>query len=190
MRLAALTPETAQGKAKEALADIYERHGSAGPMTRAMANSPALLRGYLDLSRATKRVKLKRAVSERVSIAVQQEIGCGYCLAAHTRAGRELGIDEAELARAREAESEDPTVEALLRFAVDVYRHPAGIGDDQVGQLRDLGYSDRQIADTAALVGLNVLTGSFNLVAGLHADADFPPAGGARPDEAALAASG
>lgn len=76
MRLKALTPETAEGKAQEALADIYERHGSAGPMVRAMANSPALLRGYLDLSRATKRIKLERSLSERVSIAVQAEIGC------------------------------------------------------------------------------------------------------------------
>jgi AhpD family alkylhydroperoxidase len=91
MRLTQLTPETAQGRAQDALADIYERHGSAGPMVRAMANSPALLTGYLDLSRATKRVKLDRRLSERISIAIQAELRCDYCLVAHTRAGRTAG---------------------------------------------------------------------------------------------------
>lgn len=180
MRLTPLTPDTAQGKAKEALTDIYERHGSAGPMVRAMANSPALLRGYLDLSRAIKRVKLERTLAERISIAIQQQVGCDYCLAAHTRAGRELGLDESELARARSAESDDPRVEAMLRFAVRVYRDPAGIDDDEVEQLREYGYSEREIADVVGLVALNLLTGSFNLVAGLHAAeeglADLPDA--------------
>jgi uncharacterized peroxidase-related enzyme len=168
MRLKALTPETAQGKAQEALADIYERHGSAGPMVRAMANSPALLRGYLDLSRATKRIKLERSRSERVAIAVQAQIGCDYCLAAHSDAARAAGVSESEISDAREASSPDPRVEALLEFAVTVLREPATIDDDGLARLREYGYSDRQIADTVALVALNQLTGSFNLVAGLE----------------------
>jgi uncharacterized peroxidase-related enzyme len=168
MRLTQLTPETAQGKAREALADIYERRGSAGPMVRAMANSPALLRGYLDLSRATKRVKLDRTLSERVSIAVQAQVGCDYCLAAHSEAARAAGVSEDAIAEAREARSPDARVEALLEFAVTVLREPAAIDDEDLDRLREYGYSDRQIADTVALVALNQLTGSFNLVAGLE----------------------
>ena len=168
MRLPPLTPETATGKAQEALTDIYQRHGSAGPMVRAMANSPALLRGYLDLSRATKRIKLDRALSERVSIAVQAEIGCDYCLLAHREAARAAGVGEDEIAQAIDASSSDERVEALLEFAVAVLRQPAAIEDHDLEHLRALGYSDNQIADTVALVALNQLTGSFNLVAGLH----------------------
>lgn len=170
MRLTPLTPETAQGKARDALADIYERHGSAGPMVRTMAHSPALLRAYLDMSRANKRVKLDRKLSERISIAVQAQVGCDYCLVSHTQAGRQLGVSETELALAREGDSEDPKVAALLRFAVQVYRGPSLIRDEDIERLRELGYTDRDLADTVALVGQNVLTGSFNLVAGLHAD--------------------
>jgi uncharacterized peroxidase-related enzyme len=168
MRLSPLRPEEATRKAKEALTDIYERHGSAGPMVRAMANSPALLRGYLDLSRATKRITLDRALAERVSIAVQAEIGCDYCLAAHSDAARKVGVSETEVADARDARSPEPRVEALLEFAVIVLREAAAIDDVDLDRLRDFGYSDRQIADTVALVALNQLTGSFNLVAGLE----------------------
>ena len=44
---------------------------------------------------------------------------------------------------------------------------PAGITDVQVQELRDHGYSDREIADVVGVVALNVLTGAFNLLAGL-----------------------
>lgn len=168
MRFQALTPETAPAKAKDALAEIAERRGGAGPMTRMMANSPALLRGYLDLSRAGKRVGLDRALSERISLAVQAEVGCAYCIRAHSRAARGLGIPEAEIEAALEARSPHGRVEALLDFAVGVLRAPAAITDRDVEQLRAIGYSDRDLADVVLLVALNQLTGSFNLVAGLE----------------------
>ena len=168
MRFPLHTPDTAPGKAGEALGDIYRRHGEAGPMTRAMASSPALLRGYLDLSRATKRSSLDRTLSERVSLAVQAEIGCDYCLVAHTRAARALGVAEAEIAAAKEGRSREPEIEALLEFALDVLRRPREVTGAGIDDLREWGYSDGQLGDVVALVALNQLTGSFNLVAGLH----------------------
>jgi AhpD family alkylhydroperoxidase len=170
MRFALHTPDTAPGKAAEALGEIYRRHGGAGPMVRAMATSPALLRGYLDLSRATKRATLDRTLTERISLAIQAELGCDYCLAAHTRAARELEISEDEIAAARSGRSEEPEIEALLEFALGVLRAPAGITDGEIEDLREWGYDDGQIADAVAIVALNLLTGSFNLVAGLHVE--------------------
>ena len=52
-----------------------------------MAHSPALLDGYLGLSRAMKRVRIPRALSEKLSLAVQEWIGCGTCREAHIEAG-------------------------------------------------------------------------------------------------------
>jgi hypothetical protein len=45
---------------------------------------------------------------------------------------------------------------------------PAEIADEDVETLRRFGYRDEQIADVVGLVALNVLTGSFNLVAGIE----------------------
>lgn len=50
--------------------------GRSGPMVRGMANSSALLRGYLDFNRAMKRSRVDRQVSERISLAVQEWLGC------------------------------------------------------------------------------------------------------------------
>jgi hypothetical protein len=66
-RFRPLTPAEAPGKAAELLGDLVRRHGQVGTMVATMAHSPAVLAGYLDLSRATKRARLDRKLSERVS---------------------------------------------------------------------------------------------------------------------------
>ena len=136
-------------------------------MVATMAHSPALLAGYLDLSRAMKRAKLDREVSERLSIAVQARLGCQTCLDAHIEAARRIGVPDEEIEAARSGQSADPGVAALLRFAVRVLTEPARLDDGDVVELLDHGYSEREALDVVGLVALNQLTGSFNLVAGL-----------------------
>lgn len=53
-------------------------------------------------------------------------------------------------------------------YAVRILAEPASTSDEDVAELREHGWSDRIIADTVELVSLNLLTGSFNLVAGLE----------------------
>jgi AhpD family alkylhydroperoxidase len=161
------TPETAVGKARERLGELWERHGGdIGPMVRAMAGSPSVLTGYLDLSRAMKRSSLPRPISERISLAVQDTLGCELCLAAHTEAARSAGVPDAEIRLARAGTSADPSIAAIVAFASQVHTAPSTVDDATIAALRALGYSDRQVLDVVGLVALNVLTGSFNLVAG------------------------
>jgi uncharacterized peroxidase-related enzyme len=167
-RFVAHTPASANGRAAEALSGIWQRHGSAGAMVRTMAGSPALLVGYLDLSRAMKRAKLDRRISERISLAVQDRLGCEFCLTAHTDAARSLGIDDDEIAAARRGTSADPRIAAMVRFGHDVHTEPGAITDRDLDELRALGFTDEEILDVVGLVALNVITGSLNLVAGLE----------------------
>jgi alkylhydroperoxidase family enzyme len=55
----------------------------------------------------------------------------------------------------------------MVAFGLQIYTTPAAISDEQVSELRELGYSDREIADAVGVMALNVLTGTFNLVAGV-----------------------
>jgi len=159
-----LTPQTAVGASRELLGELVERHGTVGEMVSTMAHSPAVLGGYLQLSRALRRAELDRRVSELISVAVQAQQGCGICLASHVDAARSLGVAEGEIELARQGSASDPAVAAIIRLGLQVYSDPASINDDQIEQLRRHGYSDRAIAD---VVSLNVLTGAFNLVTGL-----------------------
>ncbi|MBB6345867.1 carboxymuconolactone decarboxylase family protein [Nonomuraea muscovyensis] len=167
-RLTALDPADAPEKSRELLNDIIGRRGAAGEMVGTMAHSPALLQGYLDLSRAMKRTKLPRAVSEKISLAVQEWIDCGLCLDAHTQAARAAGLSDTDIALARQGTSADAREAALIAVAVRVLAEPSSITDQDVADLRAHGWSDRIIAEIPGLVALNLLTGSFNLLAGLE----------------------
>lgn len=177
-RLAQLTPQTATGASRDLLTDLVSRHGQIGDMVATMAHSPAVLTGYLQLSRAMKRAKLSRKVSELISIAVQTQQGCGLCLESHISAAFALGIDDEEIDRARTGTSADPGVAAMITLALQVYREPTSITDEQILALYDHGYSDREITDVVGVVSLNILTGAFNLVAGLT---PHRPSSGRRP---------
>ena len=63
-RMAALTPATAHGAAQDMLTELVARHAQVGSMVSTMAHSPAVLGGYLQLSKAMKRAKLSRRISE------------------------------------------------------------------------------------------------------------------------------
>ena len=167
-RFPAHTPETAVGAAQDLLAGIIARAGSAGPMVRTMAGSPSVLGGYLDLSRAMKRSRLDRAISERISLAVQSRLGCELCLAAHTDGARRAGVSDDEIELAKRGTSSIPSVAAIVAFARRVHAEPASVTVEDVEELRRIGYRDRDILDVVGLVALNVLTGSFNLLAGLE----------------------
>lgn len=166
-RFSRLTPETAVGASRDLLGDLVERHGQVGDMVSTMAHSPAVLGGYLQLSKAMRRAKLDRKVSERVSIAVQSKQGCGMCLASHISAARSLGVSDDEIALAQQGTAMTGPVAAMIALGLQVYRDPTSITDEQIDELRGYGYSDREISDVVGVVSLNILTGAFNLVAGL-----------------------
>ena len=171
-RIEPIPVDQAQGTARELLNELVERGGEPGPMVRAMANAPALLRGYLDLTRAMKRSHIDRRITERINLAVHEWLSCDYCLVAHTRAARQLGVPENEIRLARQGTSSDPAIAAIVAFAQQVLAAPAETSDADLERLRAHGYRDEQIAEVAGLVALQLLTGAFNLIAGIHAPAE------------------
>ena len=165
-RIESIPMDQADGKGRALLEELVQRGGEPGPMVRAMANAPTLLRGYLDLTRAMKR--LDRRIVERINLAVHEWLRCDYCLVAHTRAARQLGVPENEIQLARQGTSSDPATAAIVAFAQQVLAAPAEIGDADVDRLRTHGYRDEQVAEVAGLVALQLLTGAFNLIADIH----------------------
>ena len=147
-RIHPIDPARAGGRTRELLDELAGRGGEVGPMVRAMAND--------------------RRITERISLAVHEWLGCEYCLRAHTRAARSLGLGDADIALARQGTATDPKVAAMVAFGQQVIAAPSEVTDEQFDELRELGYSDEQIAEVVGLVSLQLLTGAFNLVAGIH----------------------
>ncbi len=146
--------------------------GMVPNMMRSMANSPAVLDGYLLLSGSLGKGSLSAKVREQIALAVGQINGCDYCLAAHSAIGKMVGLTGDQIRDSRLATAVDPKTDALLRFARKLVDARGRVNDKDVQDVRDAGFDDGAIAEVVANVALSVFTNYFNLVAGT--DIDFP----------------
>ena len=174
-RLPLVDPSQAQGKAHELFEAIKAKMGRVPNMMKAMANSPAVLEGYLALSGALGAGSLDPKVRERIAIEVAEANRCGYCLAAHTLLGKLAGLDEPERRAARLGESADPKADAALKFARSVLDRRGDVSEEDVRRVKEAGYNDGEVAEILALVALNVLTNYFNVA--FETPIDFPAVG-------------
>jgi len=173
--LPAIDPTTAEPEAAAALARAKAAFGGAVPnLTRVMANSPATLDGYVELAGALGGGLLGPEVSERIAILIAEENGCAYCLSAHTYvAERVLGLANDEIVSAREGESADPRIRAMLRLASAINRHRGTGAEDDVEAARAAGVSDAEMVEVIGHVAANAF--SNYLAKAASVDIDFPP---------------
>jgi len=170
---APVEPESATGTAADLLAQVHRSLGLTPNMTKVMANSPALLQGYLALSGAVGGGVLRPAVRERLAIATAQLNGCEYCLSAHTYIGANIAkVDAAELDGARRAQSGDARVAALLTLSNTIAENAGDVTEVELKTARAAGVTDEEIGEVVANLALNVMTNYFNVLA--HVDNDWP----------------
>jgi uncharacterized peroxidase-related enzyme len=173
MSLLPLIDPGATGPATPLLEEALRRFGVIPNMHRAMANSPALLQGYLDLSAALNRGTFSGAIRERIALAVAQGNACSYCLSAHSYLAEHVAhLDGSEITEARKATAGDPKIAAILAFAAAVNEGRGSVGDHDVAAARGAGVTDAEIAETIGHIALNVMTNYFNKA--FDVDIDFP----------------
>lgn len=166
-------PTTATGPVADLLAAVQRGLGVTPNMTKAMANSPALLKGYLELSGALGTGVLGPAAREQIALAVAQDNVCSYCLSAHSYLAEHVAQLSAEdITAARKSSAADPKTAALLAFATAVNDTRGSITATELATVRAAGVTDEEIAETIGHVALNVLTNYFNKAAAV--DIDFP----------------
>ncbi len=173
-RITTVNPQTAAGRPKELLDAVKQKLGLVPNMTRAMANSPATLDGYLGLGGALAKGDLPAKVREQLALAVSEANGCDYCLAAHGTAGKATGLTADQVRDARLGGAVDTRTDALLKFARRVVETRGKVADADLATVRAAGWDDGAVAEVVAHVALNVFTNYFNNVAGT--DLDFPKA--------------
>lgn len=173
-RLPLIEPGTADTTTEDLFATARKQIGGIPNMVQAMANSPALLNGYLTLSAALSRGRLRPAVREEIALAIAQRNGCDYCMSAHSFAAEQIfHLDAATIDAARNGRGHDPKAEAALLLAIDINDARGGIAHARLDAARAAGLDDQEIAEVVGNVALNVLTNYFNKTADV--DIDFPP---------------
>ncbi|SEF51631.1 uncharacterized peroxidase-related enzyme [Bryocella elongata] len=171
-RLSVIDPATSTGKAHDLLSAVKAKLGIVPNLTRVMANSPAVLEGYLGFSGALAHGQLDARLREQLALAVSQENGCDYCLSAHSAIGKMVGLKPEEIIASREGKGTDHKTTAALTFAHKVVATRGKVTAADVDAVRAAGFSDGEIAEILAHVALNVFTNYFNNAT--EPEIDFP----------------
>ncbi|MYN01267.1 carboxymuconolactone decarboxylase [Pseudoduganella sp. DS3] len=154
------------------LAQIHQAFGATPNMFKAVSNSPAALQSMWGSFGALGGGTLGAKLGEQIAVAIADRNDCEYCLAAHTALGRKAGASADEMSAAQAGQSSDPKTAAALRFAVAVVANRAKIDDEQVQELRTVGFSDGEIVEIMAHVALNLFTNYVNVA--FKVPVDFP----------------
>ena len=142
---------------------VQQKLGFIPNVLAAFAKFPKQFEGFTKLYNAlmlgeSGLTKLER---EMIAVTVSSENHCFYCLVAHGSAVRELSNDPqlGERIAANFKSAELPKKqEELLNFTKKLTNDPSEIGENDRKKLRDVGYTDRDIWDISAIVGLFNMT--------------------------------
>lgn len=100
-----------------------------------------------------------------IKLAISQETGCDYCLAAHTVIGRGAGRSKDQILAARHGHaSNNAKFDALALFAHTLYRTRGTVPADTVDSIKAGGYNDAQIVDILLAISAGIFTNYFNRV--------------------------
>jgi uncharacterized peroxidase-related enzyme len=171
-QIAAIEVESSTGRTRHLLDGVKAKLGTVPNMMRVMANSEAVLQGYLGLSGALGTGLLNEKLRQELALVTAQSNGCDYCLSAHTLLGKTAGLADSEMVDARTGTGIDERSTAALRFATGVLKQKGQVSAGQLQAVRSAGFSEGEIAEIIAHVALNVFTNYFNIAAGT--DIDFP----------------
>jgi uncharacterized peroxidase-related enzyme len=171
-RFPTFNPNTATGKSKDLLTAVHVKLGRDLNMAGVMANSPAVLEGYLNFSGALSGGLLSAKLREQLALVTAQENRCNYCLSAHSAIGKMVGLNHDQVVASREAKGQDDKTTAALAFAKRVLDTKGQVVESDLNAVRVAGFSDGEIAEIIAHVALNVFTNYFNIATDV--DIDFP----------------
>jgi len=171
-RLQTFNPEQLDEKMKELLERIDNGLGIAPNLIKGLAVSPTVLESYILTSEALNNGILDRRLRKLIPLTVAEANKNSYCLRAFTGLGRIEGLSEKELMMSRNANSLDSRIKAGLRFALAIVKSQGRVTGDELQEVRDAGYSDSEIIEITAHVGLNIFLNYFTEIA--ETPAGFP----------------
>lgn len=171
-RVSSVDPKAATGDRREVLDQVKTAFGTVPNGIKVLATSEPALSAWWAFESALNKSTLSRQVRAQIAVLTAESNSCGYCLAAHTAAGKAAGVSADEIAAARKGASDDPFAAAVLKFAAEVLDTRGDVSDEQIAAARDAGITDEQFLEILAFVSINTFTNYTHRFA--HTELDFP----------------
>lgn len=155
---------------KRAMGKVPNAYASMG------SQSPTMLEAVLHTNAALKKSGVLSAREiEAINLAVSENSGCDYCLAAHTMTGKIAGFTAEQMREIRAGGiASDAKLDTLVKFVLGLVRTSGTVPSQTLDAVREAGYSDAQITESMLAVTAILTTNLFNRVN--DTVLDFPPA--------------
>ncbi len=155
--------EDAEGKLAEIYAELIEKRGKVSNILKVHSLNPEAMSNHLDLYMTIMfgESGLSRAEREAIAVVVSANNDCDYCVSHHLEALKRYIKDEetlSMLATADGLETLEPRLSNIVRHAEKLTDVPSAMTESDLGELRAVGLSDRDILD------LTLITAYFNFV--------------------------
>jgi len=157
--------DNAPADSKPVLENVNKGFGFVPNMAAVMAESPALLHGYIGMQQSIKTYgSLTPQENNLVQLAISAENKCQYCTNGHAMMGEKMmGMDPAVIKAARMGWAlPDAKEEALRTFALTVYNDRGHVSDGVLEDFLEAGYTRRQALDVVAAIGAKVMSNLTN----------------------------
>jgi uncharacterized peroxidase-related enzyme len=175
------TVDSAPEGSAPALRALEQRLGFVPNLAAAMAESPVLVSGFVELREKLAAGELTGVEREIVALAVSLENDCDYCMAVHSTFALMQNADERAVSAARAgATPDDPKLGALYRFARRLTAKRGHVTDDETEALLRAGYSRGAVFEVIAQVGHTTLANLAHGVSKTPVDGAFEPQAWAR----------
>ena len=171
-RIAPIDPNTATGPTAELFETAKQKMGGVPNVLRVLGNSAAALKAYLTLSDVLAETSFNAREREAIALTIAGANDCNYCASAHGFISRNLKVSDSEVRQHLRGESDQPRLNAALRFAKAVVDKKGWAGDEDLASARDGGLTDQEIIEIVALTAANILTNYANHIA--DTEIDFP----------------
>jgi len=160
------TSSTAPEGARDFIAGVEKKMGFVPSLYAGVAENPALLNAYTQLSDQFGKTGLTPLEQQVVTIAASVENECHFCVAAHTTIADGAGLDLSVIEAVREDRAiDDPKLEALRLFTKKVVIDRGFVSDTDVDAFLQTGYDRAAVLAVIVGVALKVISNYTNHVA-------------------------
>lgn len=171
-RIAQIDPALAPKDVAATLDAVKAKLGMVPNIFKTMAQSPAVLNGYLGLSGALGAGKLSPALREQIALVTAGASACDYCASAHSALAKMAGLTTDEIKRNLAGLAGDAKTQAAITFARKLVVDRAMVSDADVAAVKAAGFNDEEVLEIFGNVAVNLFTNYFNHLAAT--DIDFP----------------
>lgn len=166
--------ETAPEQSKSVLRKTEEALGFVPNFLGVITESPAVLEGYISLSRAFDRSSLNASERQIVQLSTSFQNEIPYCVAGHTVFARMQEVPDDVVQAVRQGEPiPDAKLQALREFSSKVVKQRGRVTQNDVQEFLKAGYTRAQVLEVILGVGLKTISNYTNHAAETPLDAAF-----------------